>query len=310
MGLKHAAVPGQKVGAVLVTGASGALGRRVLEMLVEGRHGAVVAATRHPEKLRDLEARGVILRQADFDQPASLAAAFAGVERLLLVSTDALGQPGRRFAQHQAAIAAAKKAKVAHVVYTSIVRPEEGSPVLLAEDHRKTEEALAASGMHFTALRNNLYAENLLMALPHALATGVLASATGGGAAAYVLRDDCARAAASVLAAKHAKRGVFDITGSVALTHAQIAALVSRASGRRVVAQEVPWPGRGRLQSGGLRPPRRSGCRHGHRPGLLRHSHTHSDLTAACPTARLLVARVATLGSSGRGGPYGRRHFP
>ncbi len=240
MGLKHAAVPGQKVGAVLVTGASGALGRRVLEMLVEGRHGAVVAATRHPEKLRDLEARGVVLRQADFDQPASLAAAFAGVERLLLVSTDALGQPGRRFAQHLAAIQAAKKAKVAHVVYTSLVRPEAGTPVLLAEDHRKTEEALAASGMHFTVLRNNLYAENLLMALPHALATGVLASATGGGAAAYVLRDDCARAAASVLAAKHAKRGVFDITGSVALTHAQIAALVSRASGRRVVAQEVP----------------------------------------------------------------------
>lgn len=240
MSSKQATPGGKGAGAVLVTGASGALGRRVLEMLVEGRHGAVVGATRHPEKLRDLEARGVTLRQADFDQPASLAAAFAGVERLLLVSTDALGVPHKRLSQHLAAIAAAKKAKVAHVVYTSLVRPEAGSPVLLSEDHRLTEEALAASGMHVTVLRNNLYVENLLMALPHALSTGVLASATGTGAAAYVLRDDCARAAASVLGGKHAKRGVFDITGSVALTHAQIAALLSRASGRSVTAKEVP----------------------------------------------------------------------
>lgn len=240
MSSKQATPGGKGAGAVLVTGASGALGRRVLEMLVEGRHGAVVAATRHPEKLRDLEARGVALRQADFDQPASLAAAFAGVERLLLVSTDALGVPHKRLNLHLAAIAAAKKAKVAHVVYTSMVRPEAGSPVLLAEDHRLTEEALAASGMHVTVLRNNLYVENLLMALPHALSTGVLASATGTGAAAYVLRDDCARAAASVLGGKHAKRGVFDITGPAALTHAQIATLLSRASGRSVTAKEVP----------------------------------------------------------------------
>ena len=302
MGLKHAAVPGQKVGAVLVTGASGALGRRVLEMLVEGRHGSVVAATRHPEKLRDLEARGVVLRQADFDQPASLAAAFAGVERLLLISTDALGQPGRRFAQHQAAIAAAKKAKVAHVVYTSIVRPEAGSPVLLAADHRQTEEALAASGMHFTVLRNNLYAENLLMALPHALATGVLASATGGGAAAYALRDDCARAAASVLAAKHAKRGVFDITGSVALTHAQIAALVSRASGRRVVAQEVPVAQVAAALGGFGLPPAAAaelasidlGIAQGYFATI---THAASDLTGRVPhgAADFLAARVPSL---------------
>lgn len=236
MSSKHAAGSG----AVLVTGASGHLGRRVLELLVEGRHGALVAATRRPETLRDLEARGVQVRAADFDQPAGLAAAFAGVERVLLVSTDVLGQPGRRLALHRAALAAARRAKVAHVVYTSMVHPEEGSPVALAADHRQTEEALAQSGLHVTVLRNNLYVENLAAALPRALETGTLDSATGGGAAAYVLREDCARAAAAVLAAKHPKRGVFDITGPVALTHAQIAALLSKASGRPVVAREVP----------------------------------------------------------------------
>lgn len=227
-------------GAIVVTGAAGALGRRVVELLLEGRHPAVVAVTRRPERLADLSARGAQVRRGDFDDPASLAAAFQGAERVLLVSTDALGTPGRRLAQHKNALAAAKKARAAHVVYTSMVRPEVGSPVLLAEDHRLTEEALAASGLHVTVLRNGLYVENLLPALPHVLATGVLASATGDGAASYVAREDCARAAASVLAAHHPKRGVFDVTGPAALTHAQIAALLSRASGRPVAARAVP----------------------------------------------------------------------
>jgi len=302
MSSKHAGGSGAKAGGVLVTGGSGALGRRVLEMLVDGRHGTVLTTTRSPEKLRDLEARGVVVRQADFDQPASLAAAFAGVERLLLVSTDSLGVPGKRFAQHLAAIVAAKKAKVAHVVYTSITRPEAGSPVILAEDHRKTEEALAASGMHVTILRNNLYAENLLMSLPHALATGVLASATGSGAAAYVLRDDCARAAASVLSAHHPKRGTFDITGPTALTHAQIATLVSRASGRQVISKAVPVEAVAASLGGLGLPPAAAaelasidlGIAQGYFAGV---THAVTDLTSrvAHSAADFLAARVPAL---------------
>ena len=104
---------------LLVTGAGGQLGRRVVELLLEAGVSNLVAASRDPAKLADLQARGVETRRADFDDPASLPAAFAGVDRLLLISTDSLGAPGHRIAQHRAAIAAAQAAGVSHLVYTS-----------------------------------------------------------------------------------------------------------------------------------------------------------------------------------------------
>jgi NAD(P)H dehydrogenase (quinone) len=130
---------------LLVTGASGHLGRRVLELLLETQTGQIIATTRTPEKLADFAQRGVIVRQADFDDPASLVTAFTGADRLLLISTDVIGVPGLRIQQHTNAVKAAEEAEVSHVVYTSLINPEPGTPIAIAPDHYETELALAQS---------------------------------------------------------------------------------------------------------------------------------------------------------------------
>ncbi|MCA9906548.1 MAG: SDR family oxidoreductase [Anaerolineae bacterium] len=225
---------------MLVTGASGHLGRRVVELLLEKQAGRIIAATRTPEKLADFAAQGVIVRPADFDDPASLAAAFSGVDRLLLVSTDVLGEPGRRLTQHGNAVTAAEAAGVSHIVYTSIVNPGPDSPVFVAADHRGTEAAIMATGMGWTMLRNNIYAEMLPMTLNRAIQMGSLFSAAGDGKTAYVTREDCARAAAAALAADFAGRRELDITGPEALSQADLAALASEISGRPVNYIRLP----------------------------------------------------------------------
>jgi NAD(P)H dehydrogenase (quinone) len=218
----------------LVTGASGHLGRLAAETLLDAKAGKVIAATRDPAKLNALATRGAELRRADFDDPNSLTAAFAGVDRLLLVSTDALDKPGRRLAQHRNAIAAAAKAGVKHIVYTSApnARPLGRSGIL--DDHYWSEQALAASSLDWTILRNHIYAEISLMGLPHAIATGKLFTATGSGGRSYVTRDDCARAAAGALL-KATGRGIFDVTGPNPITQNELAQLVSTLTGRQIV---------------------------------------------------------------------------
>jgi len=217
---------------LLVTGASGHLGRRVVELLLEAKAGTVIAATRDPAKIADLAARGAVARKADFDDEASLVAAFAGVDRLLLISTDALGRPGHRLEQHRAAVRAAVRAGVKHIVYTSLTNPGVESPITIAPDHRLTEEAIAATSLGFTILRNNLYADLLLQSLPHAVATGALVTSMGSGAIGYVTREDCARAAAAALASADPGRTTLDITGPAALTQAELAGISAALTGR------------------------------------------------------------------------------
>jgi NAD(P)H dehydrogenase (quinone) len=220
---------------LLVTGASGHLGRRVLELLLEAQAGTIIAATRTPEKLADFSQRGVIVRHADFESPSSLAEAFAGVDRLLLISTDTIDLAGSRLKQHLTAVKAAEEAGVTHVVYTSLVNPGRDSPVMLAPDHRGTEEALAASNMGYTVLRENIYAEVMLGALPLAIQMGKLFNAIGNGKAAYITREDCARAAAGALASSFDGRRTLDITGPEALSQTDIAAIASEISGREII---------------------------------------------------------------------------
>lgn len=217
---------------LLVTGAGGHLGRRVVELLLEGGARRVIAASRRPEKLADLAARGAETRRADFDDPDSLAEAFKGVNGLLIVSTDAVEQVGARRRQHRAAIAAAEKAGVKHVVYTSGPAPTPGKPVL--DDHYWSEHALAASGLSWTVLRNNLYTDLLLQSLPRAIATGRLVTAAGAGGRSYVTREDCARTAAAALNSNWSGRRILDVTGPEALTQDGIAALASEISGKSV----------------------------------------------------------------------------
>lgn len=241
---------------VLVTGAAGQLGRRVVELLLEAQAGPIIATTRTPEKLADLAARGVTVRQADFDKPESLATAFAGAERLLLISTDTFDGAGGRVRQHRNAINAAVKAGVKQVLYTSFIRPEPGSPAAVAPDHFATEQALADSPLDWTSLRHSVYTESLLMSLPRAIATGQLVAAAGEGGAGYVTREDCARAAAAVLASPRSGRTFLDITGPAIVTQAELAQIASEIAGRTVTYVPVtPEALKAGMVAGGLPEP-------------------------------------------------------
>ena len=231
---------------LLVTGASGHLGQRVIHHLLETLKVApqrIIATTRKPETLKDLAAKGITVRAADFDDAASLRSAFAGADRLLLISTDALDRPGRRLAQHQAAVAAAQQTGVAHVVYTSMPLPE-NSPLLIAPDHAGTEQALAHSALKgWTVLRNHWYFENLFLSLPSALASGQWYTAAGQGKVAHIARDDLARAAATALASDASGKTTYTLSGAEAFSTEQIAQQVSQATGKPLQVVHVPLEG-------------------------------------------------------------------
>ncbi|HVK78235.1 MAG TPA: SDR family oxidoreductase [Kofleriaceae bacterium] len=225
---------------LLVTGASGHLGRRVLDtLLARSPAPRLIATTRTPEALAAYAARGVEVRRADFDDPATLGPAFAGATRALLISTDVIDRPGRRITQHRNAVAALAASTVGHVVYTSLPRAPD-SPVTIASDHAQTEHALAETSLDFTLLRNNVYADYLLLSLPGAVASGTLVDAKGGAGVAYVTRDDCARTAAGALAGRHGGRTTVDVTGPAAVTGADLAALATLISGKPVTYTSVP----------------------------------------------------------------------
>jgi len=219
---------------LLVTGASGQLGRRVVEILLEKNGGTIIAATRTPEKLADFAARGVEVRKADFEDLASLATAFAGVDRLLLISTDAVIVPGQRIIQHKNAVNAAEAAGVKHIVYTSLMNPGPESPVTLAPDHDATEQALDATKIGWTVLRENIYTEGAFNVIQQAIQLGSLFSAGGDGKTAYITREDCAQAAAAALASTFEGRRTLDITGPEALSQADLAKIASDISGKTI----------------------------------------------------------------------------
>jgi NAD(P)H dehydrogenase (quinone) len=227
-------------GSILVSGAAGTLGKRVLERLLARKSGdRIVATTRKPEALAAFAAQGVDVRRADFDDEAGLATAFAGVERALLISTDSLDKPGHRVQQHAAAIRSLEAAGAKHVIYTSMPNPQK-SRILIAKDHADTEALLAKSSLGYTVLRNNIYSEMLLPGLERAVASGKLVDAREGGKLAYVTRDDCAAIAAAVLAEPPAGNQILDVTGAEALGSAQIAELVTQLSGRKIEHISIP----------------------------------------------------------------------
>lgn len=221
---------------LFVTGASGQLGRQTVEFLLASGKGRVIAGSRDPEKLADLAAKGAEIRKVDFDHPETLATAFQGVDRLLLVSTDAIDKPGRRLIQHTAAIKAAEAAGVKHILYTSATNASPDSASIALQDHYETEQAIAASPLGHTILRNTLYVDNLLMSLPQILASGQWFHAAADGKIARVTREDCARAAAAALESDFDGRRIIEISGPELQDVAEIAAILSDLSGKPVKA--------------------------------------------------------------------------
>lgn len=222
---------------IAVTGATGHLGRLVVDALISRgvEPGSIVAAVRSPEKAAGLLARGVQVREADFDRPETLASAFAGVDKLLLVSTS---DPGSRLAQHTAAIDAAKAAGVGFVGYTSILRAH-STPVLLAADHKATEELLTASGLPHSFLRNGWYIENYTSQIPTVKATGGFLGSAGEGRIAGATRLDYAEAAAAVLLTENPKK-VYELGGDQPFTMAELAAEVASQLGAEIGYTDVP----------------------------------------------------------------------
>lgn len=219
---------------ILVTGASGSFGRQVTESLLQKVPASnLILITRSPSALAASAARGAQVRAGDFDKPESLAAAFAGAEKMLLISTLAVG-PGRQ-RQHRAAIEAAIKAGVKHIVYTSSVGIHPRNPSLAVADHVLTEDLLRRSGLAFTFLRDAQYAEVIAtMLAPMALETGKWVMSTGEGCMAFVSKQDCIASAAAVLTTPGHEGAVYEITGPALYTFREAAALTAEIGARPV----------------------------------------------------------------------------
>jgi NAD(P)H dehydrogenase (quinone) len=218
---------------IIITGASGQLGRLVAEQLLDRLSPEqLILVTRRPHALADLAERGAEVRHGDFDQPTSLPAAFAGGERMLLISTLAIGS---RVEQHRAALEAAATAGVRHVVYTSLTNPVANHPTGdVVEEHRLTEELLHASDFTWTILRNGPFAELQVPLGAIAVTYGKLVTNAGDGRIAPISRCDCAAAAAVVLTADGHEGQTYEITGPEALSQPDIAGLLTEISGRPV----------------------------------------------------------------------------
>lgn len=216
---------------IAVTGATGQLGRIVIDALLKKVPAAeIVAAVRTPAKAANLAALGVIVRQADYGQPETLEAAFAGVDKLLLISGSEVGQ---REAQHKAVIDAAKAAGVGFIAYTSLLHADT-SPLGLGVEHRATEALLKASGIPFALLRNGWYTENYAASIPPALAHHAFIGAAGEGRIASAARQDYAEAAAEVMTRDDQAGKVYELSGDDSYTLAQFAAEIATQSGEKV----------------------------------------------------------------------------
>lgn len=237
----------------VVTGATGHFGRLAIEaLLARGvAPGEIVAIGRRVGVLDDLAARGVVVRLADYDDPATLDTAFAGADKLLFVSGS---EVGRRMQQHRNVVDAAARAGIRHLAYTS--GPHADSSTLpVNPEHKATEELITASGVPATFLRNNWYSENYLGDLATARAGGEIVSATGEGRIASAPRADYAEAAAAVLTQDGHQGKVYELAGDTAWDYDELVAILSRLVGHQVVRRDLtPLQRQAQLEAAGLPP--------------------------------------------------------
>jgi NAD(P)H dehydrogenase (quinone) len=223
---------------IIVTGATGHLGRLAVESLLKRGVPAeqIVATGRKVDKIDDLAARGVQVRPIDYDRPETLGPAFEGAGKLLLISGSELG---RRIPQHQHAVDAVKAAGVGLIAYTSAPRAD-STPMLLAREHRATEEMIKAAGLPFVLLRNDWYLEVYTEQIANYLAEGEIVGSAGDGRVSAAARADFAEAAAVVLTGEGHAGKVYELAGDEAFTQAELAAELSRQTGRAIAYRDVP----------------------------------------------------------------------
>ena len=222
---------------IAITGATGQLGRLVIDTLLQKLPAAeIIAIARNPAKAQAIAARGVQIRQADYTQPATLDAALKGASKLLLISSSEIGQ---RIPQHRAVIEAAQRAGVKLVAYTSLLHADI-SPLRLAAEHKQTEALLRASGLPFVVLRNGWYTENHTAGMSAVLAHGAVLGSAGAGRFASAPRSDYAAAAAAVLTSDNQAGRVYELAGDTAYTLGELAAEIARQSGKAVVYKDMP----------------------------------------------------------------------
>ncbi|WP_373358994.1 SDR family oxidoreductase [Acinetobacter lactucae] len=222
---------------IAVTGASGQLGQLVISQLLERTEAKnIVALVRSPEKASDLSAKGVEVRAFDYVQDADkLSAQLAGIDKLLLISSNEIGQ---RTVQHQNVINAAKLTQIKFIVYTSLLNADT-TPLLLAKEHVETEQYLKTSNIPHTVLRNNWYNENYAMGLAQSVEHGKILGATHHGKIASASRLDYATAAAVVLTQEGHENKVYELAGDTSYTLDDVAKWVSERSKKEVIYQDL-----------------------------------------------------------------------
>jgi NAD(P)H dehydrogenase (quinone) len=222
---------------IVVTGATGQLGHLVIRSLLQKVPASdIVVAVRNVEKARDLAELGVQVRYADYDKPESWDAALQGADKVLLISSSEIG---KRAKQHRSVIDAAKRAGVKLLAYTSVLHAD-NSPLGLAAEHRDTEAALRASGVPHVLLRHGWYTENYTMGIPAALAHGAVYGCAGDGRISSATRADYAAADVAVLTAEDQAGRVYELAGDTAYTLSELAAEISRQSGKHIGYVNLP----------------------------------------------------------------------
>ncbi|MDP2248371.1 MAG: SDR family oxidoreductase [Nitrosomonadales bacterium] len=222
---------------IIVTGATGQLGRLVIASLLEKvPKSQIIAVVRNVEKAKDLAALGIQIRQADYNQPDKWDAALQGADKLLLVSSSEIGQ---RVQQHKTVIDAAKRAGVKLLAYTSVLHADK-SALGLAGEHRDTEAAIRDSGIPFVILRNGWYTENYAMGVNTALSLGAVYGCAGDGRISSAARADYAEAAAVVLTSENQAGKVYELAGDTSYTLSEFAAEISRQSGKAINYVNLP----------------------------------------------------------------------
>ncbi|WP_110930713.1 SDR family oxidoreductase [Paenibacillus bouchesdurhonensis] len=221
---------------ILVTGATGKLGSKVVNTLLQTVSADQLAVSvRNPEKATELKRLGIEVRQGDFDHPDTLDAAFSGIDRLLIISAD--GDNETRIRQHGNAVDAAKRAGVKFIAYTSVANARE-SKNFLAPTHKATEEMILATGIPYSFLRNNWYLENELSTIQGVLAGAPWVISAGSGKVGWAVQQDYADAAAAVLTGKGHEHTTYELSGKL-LTQEEFASMLGTVLGKQVPVQQV-----------------------------------------------------------------------